>query len=251
MAQLNPDRYLRLTNPITYGQSDGVFWDKTNSRLVVVVGDSVYEAPLHIASQARGDILRRGASSWERHSAKASGQILVGDGTDVASVAVSGDATLASSGALTVAAASIVSSMLDPGLIQSAAFSIANAAIIGTSAGELSHAAGYEMVAAVADKAHEFIACIVEHDYDTAAYTGGGDLSVNLDGGNAVSGSVEMASLLGAGSDKIALLKPTSQELTANTALQLVVSAAITDPGTAAGLLKGVILYRSHDLGLA
>jgi len=36
--------------------------------------------------------------------AKTSGQILVGDGTDVASVAVSGDATLASNGALTIAA---------------------------------------------------------------------------------------------------------------------------------------------------
>ncbi len=58
---------------------------------------------LTIASEARGDILRRGASAWERHAAKTSGQILVGDGTDIVSVAVSGDATLAANGALTVA----------------------------------------------------------------------------------------------------------------------------------------------------
>jgi hypothetical protein len=36
---------------------------------------------LTIASEARGDILRRGAAAWERISAKTSGQILVGDGT--------------------------------------------------------------------------------------------------------------------------------------------------------------------------
>jgi hypothetical protein len=39
--------------------------------------------------------------------AKTSGQILVGDGTTVASVAVSGDATLASTGVLTIAAGAV------------------------------------------------------------------------------------------------------------------------------------------------
>lgn len=55
-----------------------------------------------VSSEARGDILRRGAAAWERLAAATSGQILVGDGTDIASVAVSGDATLSSAGALTV-----------------------------------------------------------------------------------------------------------------------------------------------------
>lgn len=55
-----------------------------------------------IASEARGDMLRRGASTWDRFSAKTSGQILVGDGTDVVSVAVSGQATLTSAGAISV-----------------------------------------------------------------------------------------------------------------------------------------------------
>jgi hypothetical protein len=44
--------------------------------------------------------------------AKTSGRILVGDGTDLVSVAVSGDATLASSGALTIAAGAIEETML-------------------------------------------------------------------------------------------------------------------------------------------
>jgi hypothetical protein len=58
---------------------------------------------LELTGEARGDIIRRGATNWERVSAKTSGQILVGDGTDVVSVAVSGDASLSAAGALTVA----------------------------------------------------------------------------------------------------------------------------------------------------
>lgn len=55
---------------------------------------------------SRGSVLRIGASGiLEQLVAKTAGKILVGDGTDVASVAVSGDATLASTGALTIASA--------------------------------------------------------------------------------------------------------------------------------------------------
>lgn len=130
MPQLNPNQYKRLTKPLDYGVSDGLYWDITNSLLVLVIDDtvkakipltqttgqalvsdgtdiepeaiSIQGDELVFASEARGDILRRGASAWERVSAKDSGKILVGDGTDVASVAVSGDASLAANGALTV-----------------------------------------------------------------------------------------------------------------------------------------------------
>lgn len=43
---------------------------------------------LTIASEARGDILRRGASAWQRVSAKTSGNVVAGDGTDVVSAAI-------------------------------------------------------------------------------------------------------------------------------------------------------------------
>ena len=53
---------------------------------------STYPAPtvvnLTIASQARGDLLRRGATAWERVSAKTSGNVVAGDGTDAVSVAI-------------------------------------------------------------------------------------------------------------------------------------------------------------------
>lgn len=65
------------------------------------LGDGI-EAPADIAL-ARGSIIRGVAGNvGGAHDAKTSGQILVGDGTDIVSVAVSGDATLAANGALTV-----------------------------------------------------------------------------------------------------------------------------------------------------
>ena len=118
MAQLTPGRYRRLTSAVIYGVSCGVYWDTTDSLIVIAISDTIIfsinssgtilagaleAADLNIASQARGDILRRGAAAWERLAAATSGRILVGDGTDLASVAVSGDATLAANGALTVA----------------------------------------------------------------------------------------------------------------------------------------------------
>lgn len=65
-----------------------------------------------VASEARGDILRRGASNWERLAAKTSGQILVGDGTDIASVAVSGDVSLTAAGVTAVGANKITAAMI-------------------------------------------------------------------------------------------------------------------------------------------
>ena len=65
-----------------------------------------------ISSEARGDIMRRGASAWERLSAKTAAQILIGDGTDLTSVAVSGDVTISAAGATTVGAGKILASML-------------------------------------------------------------------------------------------------------------------------------------------
>ena len=59
-----------------------------------------------LANIARGSIKVGGASNAPTDlDAKTSGQILVGDGTDIASVAVSGDISLAANGAVTMASA--------------------------------------------------------------------------------------------------------------------------------------------------
>lgn len=124
MAQLDPSRYKRLGNPVTYGQSDGLYWDATASQLAVVMGDSIVAridatgvtADLEFSSEARGDILRRAASAWAVHSAKASGQVLLGDGTDVVSTALSGDVTVNGSGVTAIGANKVLASMLGANL---------------------------------------------------------------------------------------------------------------------------------------
>lgn len=60
----------------------------------------------------RGSILRGGDGVSEELVAKTSGQILVGDGTDIVSVAVSGDVTLAATGAVTIAANAVEAGMV-------------------------------------------------------------------------------------------------------------------------------------------
>ena len=254
MAQINPDRYKWLGNrsPITHGRDDGFFWDSTDERVVFVLNDSVYQVPLHIDSQARGDIIRRGASSWERHAAATSGQALIGDGTDIESQALTGDVTITGGAVTAIGAAKVLSAMMNESLIRYTETTISAADIVSTSAGKLGHANGQEVVAAPgADKALEFVSGVLVYDYATAAYTAGGDLSINhAAGGAAVSGVVSAASSLGATADKTVLLRPVGQSLVTNAALHLVAAAAFTDPGTAVGVARLRVAYRIHDLGL-
>lgn len=69
-----------------------------------VADDAITNAKL--ANIARGSVKVGGTSNAPTDlDAKTSGQILVGDGTDIKSVAVSGDATLAAAGTVTLATA--------------------------------------------------------------------------------------------------------------------------------------------------
>ena len=61
------------------------------------------QAAIEIASQARGDLVRRGAAAWERVAAKASGQLVSGDGNDVVSAPMTGEVTVAAAGGNLVA----------------------------------------------------------------------------------------------------------------------------------------------------
>ena len=79
---------------------------------LTIANDSVDNNML--ANITRGSIKVGGASDAPTDlDAKTSGQILVGDGTDIASVAVSGDVSLAANGAVTIAANAVEGSMLN------------------------------------------------------------------------------------------------------------------------------------------
>ena len=79
---------------------------------LTIAADSVENSML--ANIARGSVKVGGGSNAPTDlNAKTDGQILVGDGTDINSVAVSGDVTLANNGAVTIAANAVEGSMLN------------------------------------------------------------------------------------------------------------------------------------------
>lgn len=139
--------------------------------------------------------------------------------------------------------------------VASAIGSVSSANITGTGAGQLGHANGVAIVSAPgAGYALEFVSGVVINDYATAAYTGGGNVTFNYaGGGGALSAAVAYADSVGGAADKIALVAaavPTSNQLVANTGINLVCAAAPTNPGTAAGVLRVKVTYRIHTTGL-
>lgn len=141
----------------------------------------------------------------------------------------------------------VTSAKTTPSLIQETTVTLTPTTIVGTAAGDLGHAAGVVLVAAEAGKIHEFISATLSYDFDTAAYTGGGDDLVIRQGTTAVSAPIASADLLGDTADDIAFVSALSAadvKLTANSTLNIA-STAWTQPGTAAGTCKVHVLYRT------
>jgi len=149
----------------------------------------------------------------------------------------------------------VTSEDIDERILQYAEVSIPAADITATSAGKLGHASGVPLVADPgADKVAIPVAVVLIYDYSTAAYTGGGNITVNINGGAALTGAVTAANSLGASTDKIVNFVPlaaTPQNLTAGKGFNLVAATAFTQPGTAAGVVRVKVLYRVMTLGLA
>ena len=127
--------------------------------------------------------------------------------------------------------------------------------IVGTAAGDIGHADGAILVAAPgAGYALEFVSAILIYDHDTAAYTGGADDNViqNGDGTVALSTTIAGADLLEAAGDKIVqvnALTASDQALVENKPITLK-GTALTQPGTAAGVLRVHVTYKKHQTGL-
>lgn len=156
-------------------------------------------------------------------------------------------------GADTIGDGTVTSAKIDSSVIQTVEVELTATEIVGTAAGDLGHAAGAVLVAAEADVVHEFISAVLIYEYDTAAYTGGGNDLVVRQGTTTVSAAIASADLLGDTADDIAFVSALSAadiKLTANSTLNLA-STAWTNPGTAAGVLRVRLAYRSHPAGLA
>lgn len=137
-------------------------------------------------------------------------------------------------------------------------FTISAADIVSTSAGKLGHASGFILVpdASVgADQALELISAILIYDYATAAYTAGGNITINHSGGGAaITGLVSAANSLGAAADKVVHFLPLAtagNALVVGNGINLVAASAFTNPGTAAGTVTVRVHYRLHTLGLS
>ena len=147
---------------------------------VTIAADSVENSML--ADITRGSVKVGGGSDAPTDlDAKTSGQILVGDGTDIVSVAVSGDATLAANGALTIAATSVENGML-AGSIANAKLSNSSVTVGGSAVSLGGTVTGANIAAALnSDLGGNFT--LGNQSSDSATFTGavviGGDLTVN------------------------------------------------------------------------
>lgn len=139
--------------------------------------------------------------------------------------------------------------------ILNASGTITAANIVGTSAGQLGHAAGVEMVAAGgAHVINQLVYAIIVSDFAVAAYTGGGNCSVNIgSGGAALTGVAANTIFITNSADSITEFVPlaaTKNVYVENKGLNLVSASAPTQPGTAAGVLRYVVGYRQIATGL-
>jgi len=108
---------------VPFGSSDGIINDGMMNAAALAT-DAVETAKIKndavtndkLANMTRGTVKVGGAANAPTDlNAKTTGRILVGDGTDLVSVAVSGDATLAANGALTIANAAVTAAKLANG----------------------------------------------------------------------------------------------------------------------------------------
>lgn len=127
------------------------------------------------------------------------------------------------------------------------------AEIVGTAAGDVGHADGAILVASPGSGyILQLVSAMLIYDYDTAAYTGGGDDTVIQLGTVAQTAPIAGADLLEAAGDKLVSLSPLGAvDLpgTVGTTLNLQ-GTALTQPGTAAGVLRCYVTYNVITTGL-
>ena len=134
--------------------------------------------------------------------------------------------------------------------------SIDSTKLVGSAAGDLAHVDGAILVAApAAGILLEFVSAVFIYDYSTAAFGGGANdvvVQVGASGTQVtVSSAITSASLLTAAEDKIIRLGSIATELAVPTAGAISINGTLlTNPGTAAGVLRVHLTYRIHTTGL-
>jgi hypothetical protein len=137
----------------------------------------------------------------------------------------------------------VTSGKIDTGVIQVDKVSISAANIIsGTTMKQL-------VAAPAAGSYLELLSCTLAITFGTAAYTGGGNVSIAL-GTTPITGIISNANSFGKGSNAVIQFNPlaaAATDISALTATALninVASGAFTNPGTAAGTAVAYVAYR-------
>ena len=208
------------------------------------------------------EIVREGVFDLKKTNnlAVSQGDLLYWDDSAKELTKTSSNTPVAVAAVTAVTASTVVRAVLRPGysaavdqtLIKYATVSIPAADITATTAGKLGHADGVPLVADPGSgKLVELISAVMSFTYGAAQYGGGGNVSINSNGGSALTGVVSNANSLAAAADKIVQFVPLAaagNAQTANKGLNLVAASAFTQPGTATGTVKVFVTYRIHTL---
>lgn len=128
--------------------------------------------------------------------------------------------------------------------------------LVGAAAGDLAHVDGAILIAAPSSAyVLEFVSALFIYDYATATFGGGAnDVVVQVGAASSqvtVSGAITSANLLTAAGDKIIQLGAIATELVPLVGGAISINGTVlTNPGTAAGLLRVHVTYRKHTTGL-
>ncbi len=143
---------------------------------------------------------------------------------------------------------SVTTSEMPSDTIRTAEVTISAADIVATTAGKFGHANGYPLVADPgAGKIVQLVDAVLSYTHSVAAYEGGGNTTININGGAAVTGVIANSAFAAAAASSITELVPLAtvgNVKTANKGLNLVTASAFTQPETAAGTIKAIVHYR-------
>lgn len=129
--QLDSGRYKRLTSRVYYNSDDGLYLDVTTNKLVMVVDDAAYAL---------------------------SGQLLVGNGTDLVPVTPSGDVTVSAAGVMTLGAGVAANSVLAKPRLRIVREQLLASALVDGGA-----AAGTKAMSTVIPAGARVVACLVDN----------------------------------------------------------------------------------------
>lgn len=214
----------------------------SNAGVTAIGADKVTNDML--ANITRGRVKVGGASNAPTDlDAKTSGQILVGDGTDILSVALSGDATLAANGALTLAST----------LVRVAAVSLTAAQIL-----DLADTPITLVAAPGAGQYLELVSAVLLLDHAGDGFAEDADnleIHYENEAGAAATAAIEMTGFIDQVADTVLGVLPLAPVARAKTAVEnkaLVltnINDDFTDSGTTTSVLRVRTAYRTHPTG--